>query len=74
VRNRAQGVSAIAQRTGGPELVVAPGAAVPSPAMTTAQVLFSIALGAIALFIAVYAVYVAGSTMWGDRWFRRGPR
>ena len=39
--------------------------------MTTAQVLFSIALGAIALFIAFYAVYVAGSTMWGDRWFRR---
>jgi hypothetical protein len=42
--------------------------------MTTAQVLFSIALGAIALFIAFYAVYVAGSTMWGDRWFRRRPR
>ena len=42
--------------------------------MTTAQVLFSIALGAIALLITVYAVYVAGSTMWGDRWFRRGPR
>jgi uncharacterized membrane protein YeiB len=42
--------------------------------MTTAQVLFSIALGAIALFIVVYTLYVAGSTMWGDRWFRRGPR
>ena len=39
--------------------------------MTTAQVLFSIALGAITLLITVYAVYVAGSTMWGDRWFRR---
>ena len=39
--------------------------------MTTAQVLFSIALGAIALLIAAYAVYVAGSTMWGDRWFRK---
>ena len=42
--------------------------------MTTGQVLFSIALGLIAAFITVYAIYVAGSTMWGDRWFRRGPR
>jgi hypothetical protein len=56
------------------ELVPPAGAAVPSPTMTTAQVLFSVALGAIALFIAFYAVYVAGSTMWGDRWFRRRPR
>jgi hypothetical protein len=39
--------------------------------MTTAQVLFSIALGAITLLITAYAVYVAGSTMWGDRWFRK---
>ena len=55
------------------ELVPGRGAAVPSGAMTTAQVLFSIALGAIALLITGYAVYVAGSTMWGDRWFRRRP-
>jgi hypothetical protein len=55
------------------ELVVGGGAAVPSGAMTTAQVLFSIALGAVALLITVYAIYVAGSTMWGDRWFRRRP-
>jgi hypothetical protein len=40
-------------------------------AVSTAQVLFSIALGIIALLITAYAVYVAGSTMWGDRWFRR---
>ena len=59
---------------GGAELVPTAGAAVPSRTMTTAQVLFSIALGAIALLITVYAIYVAGSTMWGDRWFRRRPR
>jgi hypothetical protein len=39
--------------------------------MTTAQVLFSIALGSIALLITWFAIYVAGSTMWGDRWFRK---
>jgi membrane protein implicated in regulation of membrane protease activity len=39
--------------------------------MSTAQVLFSIALGAITLVITGFAVYVAGSTMWGDRWYRR---
>jgi hypothetical protein len=73
VHDRAQGVSVIAQGTPGPgpELVPPSGAAVPSRTMTTAQVLFSIALGAIALLITVYAIYVAGSTMWGDRWFRR---
>jgi len=39
--------------------------------MTTAQVLFSIALGFVALIITGFALYVAGSTMWGNRWFRR---
>lgn len=39
--------------------------------MSTAQVLFSIALGAITLVITGFALYVAGSTMWGDRWYRR---
>ena len=39
--------------------------------MSTAQVLFSIALGAITLGITGFALYVAGSTMWGDRWYRR---
>jgi membrane protein implicated in regulation of membrane protease activity len=39
--------------------------------VSTAQVLFSIALGAITLVITGFAVYVAGSTMWGDRWYRR---
>jgi hypothetical protein len=51
------------------ELVPPRGGAVPSRTMTTAQVLFSIALGAITLLVIAYAVYVAGSTMWGDRWF-----
>ena len=40
-------------------------------AMETAQVLFSIALGTITLVITGFALYVAGSTMWGDRWYRR---
>jgi hypothetical protein len=39
--------------------------------VTTAQVLFTIALASIAVLIAGFALYVAGSTMWGDRWFRR---
>ena len=39
--------------------------------MTTTQVLFAIALGTITLIITGFAVYVAGSTMWGDRWYRR---
>ena len=39
--------------------------------MSTPQVLFSIALGAITLVITAFALYVAGSTMWGDRWYRR---
>jgi len=40
--------------------------------MSTAQVVFAIALGAIALLITFFAIYVAGSTVWGDRWVRRG--
>lgn len=39
--------------------------------MTTAQIAFSIALGAIALLVTFFAVYVASSTTWGDRWVRR---
>ena len=42
--------------------------------MSTAQVLFAIALGTVTLIITGFAVYVAGSTMWGDRWYgRREP-
>ena len=40
--------------------------------MTTAQILFSIALGALAVLITFFAIYVASSTLWGDRWVRRG--
>ena len=39
--------------------------------MTTTQILFSIALGTIALLITGFALYVASSTMWGDRWYSR---
>ena len=40
-------------------------------ALTTAQLLFSIALGLIALGITAFAVFVARTTFWGDRWYRR---
>lgn len=42
--------------------------------MTGAQVLFSIALGAIALFIVFFGLYVVSSTMWGGRWYRAGRK
>ena len=40
-------------------------------AVETSQIFFSIALGAIALLITFFALYVASTTMWGNRWFRR---
>ena len=40
-------------------------------ALTTAQTLFAIALGAIALFITFFALYVVSTTVWADRWVRR---
>jgi hypothetical protein len=36
--------------------------------VTTAQVLFSVALGLISLIIVSFAVYVVWTTTWGDRW------
>jgi len=39
--------------------------------VTTAQVLFSVALGACVVVITWFALYVASSTMWGGRWYRR---
>jgi hypothetical protein len=39
--------------------------------MSTAQVVFAIALGSITLLITLFALYVASSTLWGDRWIRR---
>ena len=41
-------------------------------ALTTAQTLFSVALGSITLLITWFALYVAWSTSWGDRWVRKG--
>ena len=40
--------------------------------MTTAQVLFSIALGIVSLLVVAFAAYVVSSTVWGDRWTRHG--
>ena len=39
--------------------------------MTTAQVVFAVALGAITLLVLFFAGYVVSSTMWGNRWVRR---
>ena len=39
--------------------------------MTPAQIAFSVALGVITLVITAFALYVASSTMWGDRWYGR---
>ena len=39
--------------------------------MEPSQVIFSVALGSIALLITWFALYVASSTMWSNRWFRR---
>ncbi|GEM_PF-2207688 len=38
--------------------------------MTTAQWIFVVALGAIAILIVFFAFYVVSSTMWGGRWYR----
>ena len=43
-------------------------------AVSTAQTIFAIALGAITVLITCFALYVASSTMWGDRWYRRTTR
>ena len=39
--------------------------------MSTAQVLFAVALSVVALVITVVALYILSSPMWGDRWYRR---
>jgi hypothetical protein len=38
----------------------------------TAQVIFSIALGVVALAVVAFAAFVLSTTMWGNRWVRRG--
>lgn len=47
---------------------------VPVIALTPAQTAFSVALGIVALGITAFALYVASSTVWGDRWVQRGRR
>ena len=39
--------------------------------MSTAQILFVVALGTIAVVIVLFAVYVVSSTFWADRWVRK---
>ena len=43
-------------------------------ALTTAQAIFSTALGIFALLITGFAAYVAWTTFWGDRWYRKVDR
>jgi len=40
-------------------------------ALTTAQTIFSIALGVMTVLITGFGLYVISTTMWGDRWYRR---
>ena len=40
-------------------------------ALTTAQTIFSVALGTFALLITGFGLYVARTTFWGDRWYRK---
>jgi hypothetical protein len=47
------------------------GAGLTSAPVTRAQVIFSVAVGVIALVIVLFSLYVASSTMWADRWVRR---
>ena len=42
-------------------------------ALERAQIFFSVALGLVALLITFFAVYVAWTTMWGNRWYRKAP-
>ncbi len=42
-----------------------------SLALTGAQIAFIVALGTITLIITLFALYVASSTVWGDRWYRK---
>jgi hypothetical protein len=40
--------------------------------MSTAQVVFASVLGSIAVLIIFFALYVTSSTVWGNRWIRKG--
>jgi len=43
-----------------------------SSLVDTAQIIFSIALGVVALAVVAFAAFVFSTTMWGNRWVRRG--
>ena len=38
--------------------------------MSAAQIVFSIALGAVTLVVVAFALYVVSTAAWGDRWVR----
>jgi hypothetical protein len=40
-------------------------------ALTKAQWIYSVGLAATALLITWFAIYVAWTTVWGNRWYRR---
>lgn len=40
-------------------------------ALSTAQAVFGTALAVVTLIITGFAIYVAWSTMWSDRWYRK---
>ncbi len=40
-------------------------------ALTTAQVVFSVALGVVTLLVGAFALHVVATTVRTDRWFRR---
>lgn len=40
-------------------------------ALSTAQAVFGTALAVVTLIITAFAVYVAWSTMWSDRWYQK---
>lgn len=40
-------------------------------ALSTAQVVFGTALGVVTLIITGFALYVAWSTVWSDRWYQK---
>jgi uncharacterized protein HemY len=42
--------------------------------MSTAQVVFSIALAVVGLIITWFSFYVVNTTMWGNRWVRARKR
>lgn len=38
-------------------------------ALSTAQAIFGTALAVVTILISAFAIYVAWSTMWSDRWY-----